>query len=128
MTCFWDGILRSLDDNDFQEFTIKKPSNIIQLVNFLKKYNTYTLNVDWNGESLNEIQLHENFISIDEFDLNTINDGYFCSCFDPFLFLISELFMLKIKHSYNATPIIYSHKLYKKTVNYNSNSYHFTSL
>jgi hypothetical protein len=125
MTCFWDGILRSLDDNDFKDFEMEKPINIIHLVDFLKKYNTYTLNVEWNNEVLTDLQIHENFIAIDEFDLDTINDGYYCSCFDPFLFLISELFKLRIKHSYNATPIIYCHKSYKKTVNYNSNSCHF---
>ena len=95
MTCFWDGILNRLTEEDFKQFNIKKPKNK-EFVLFLKKHNQQTTHVSWNNESLTKKQLEENFTHVKDFDVNTIGGGYFCSTFEPFLLLVSQLFQVNL--------------------------------
>ena len=41
----------------------------------------------------------------------TLNDGYFTSTFEPFLFLVSEIFEVTIEHCYNGHNQIYENHL-----------------
>lgn len=130
MTCFWDGILQSLNDQDFYKIcnNSSRPYHAIEFVEWLKKHNKYTENVEWNDEFLTQKQLEENFKSIEELDKNTIGNGYNCSSFDPFLFLICELFKLKIIHNLNGVIMLYCHKTPIKVVKYKSDLGHFMNI
>lgn len=127
MTCFWDGILHHLKDDDFQKvFQINKPSNK-DFVKLLKNNNRKTKNIKWNGETLSVKQLEENFIHIKDFNENSINKGYLCSICDPFLILISEIFILNINHNYCGNIMKYTNNQGTRILNFKSNKGHFSA-
>merc|ERR1711871_1138093 len=107
MTRFWDGIISSLTNEDF------------------KKMNTKTYNVIWSNKEITNQQKEENYEAINNLDIKNISSGYFCSTFDPFLFLISELFYLNIHHSYLGNNINYKNINSIKNVYYSSDTGHF---
>jgi len=75
MTCFWDGLLANLKPKDFARIGVKKkPRKAQDFAAILKERNTKTTSVSWQGER------------------------YDCSSFDPFLFLVAELFEVSIIH------------------------------
>jgi hypothetical protein len=127
MTCFWNGILESLYINDIEMIKFYNKPNIKELINYLKNNNKLVLNVVWNNFILSNKELYENKISIDNYDINTRNNGYLCSTCDPFLLLVSELFQVDIIHKYNGIEIIYKNikNLNKKIFNFESNINHF---
>ena len=128
MTCFWDGILHHLKEEDFQRvFQISKPNNKI-FVKLLKDNLRKTKNIKWNGESLTDQQLKENFAHIKDFDENSIQGGYLCSTCDPFLFLVSELFNVNINHNYCGYLMKYTNTQPIKTLNFKSNRGHFSAV
>ena len=124
MTCFWDGILNRLTHEDFKQFNIQKPKNK-EFVLFLKSRNKQTRNVSWNDESLTKKQLEENFTHVKDFDVNTIKGGYFCSTFEPFLFLVSQLFQVNINHNYCGHMIQYRINEEDRILQFTSNKGHF---
>lgn len=124
MTCFWDGILNRLTHEDFKQFNIQKPKNK-EFVLFLKSRNKQTRNVSWNDESLTKKQLEENFTHVKDFDVNTIKGGYFCSTFEPFLFLVSQLFQVNINHNYCGHMIKYRINQKNRILQFSSNQGHF---
>uniref|UniRef100_A0A6C0KIY3 Uncharacterized protein n=1 Tax=viral metagenome TaxID=1070528 RepID=A0A6C0KIY3_9ZZZZ len=125
MTCFWDGILNRLTEEDFKQFNIKKPKNK-EFVLFLKKHNQQTTHVSWNNESLTKKQLEENFTHVKDFDVNTIGGGYFCSTFEPFLFLVSQLFQVNLNHNYCGHMIQYRINEKNRVLQFRSNKSHFS--
>ena len=46
MTCFWDGIYKSLNEDDFK-FIGEKKTNIHSFINILKIKNTQMIDVLW---------------------------------------------------------------------------------
>ena len=126
MTCFWDGILSSLDENDFQVVNEKK-NNIRTFIDLLKKLNRKTPNVTWNGEPLTSRQLDENYNAIEAYDKNNISAGYLCSTCDPFLLLIAEVFKINIQHKYLGRTMTYTVANHRKTVSYKSDGGHFVN-
>lgn len=131
MTCFWKGIIYNLDSKDLKFFNIKSKSvknkNILQLISELKRLNVKTYHCTWNGNTLSEKQLQENYDHITNYDIKTINNGYYCSCSDPFLFLLSYLLNINIYHNYNGYIIKYNVNANKnnKTLHFISNNEHF---
>lgn len=126
MTCFWDGIISSLEIKDFQKLDITIKPSPQEFVELLKKYNIKTHNVCWCNEKITDKQIEENYEAIQNYDINTINEGYYCSTFDPFLLLIAELFNLDIYHKYLNNTINYKSNNHTKVVEYSSNKSHFT--
>tara|TARA_B110000971_G_C19709464_1_gene363561 strand:+ start:62 stop:475 length:414 start_codon:yes stop_codon:yes gene_type:complete len=130
MSCFWQGIQRSLTIKDFEPYeepnTVQFVPNLLQLVLFLKKHNCITIDIKCNGEVCSQKMLEENKTAIDEYDCNQINQGYYCSTADPFLFLICFLFKVHIHHDYNGHSIVYEHPNHVRTIYYQSNTSHFT--
>ena len=108
MTCFWDGILTAIDDNLFQKVLGKPKCMVKCFITELKMHNKQTQNVLWNGSPLINQQLEENFQAVNEFNINGIYGGYDCSTFDPFLFLVSEIFNVDIIHNFNGAIINYN--------------------
>lgn len=128
MTCFWDGLLNNLKEDDFQRvFQVNKPNNK-NFIKLLKNNNRKTKNIKWNGEIFSDKQLEENFIHIKDFNENSINNGYLCSICDPFLVLICELFTININHNYCGYLMTYTNNNFIKTLNFKSNKSHFSAI
>jgi len=128
MTCFWDGILGSLTQEDFETtFGIERKPNNIDFVKLLQKSNKHTENVKWNNTVLTNKELEENYEHIKDYDINTMNQGYLCSTCDPFLLLTSEIFSVNIYHKYCGNVMQYITLQSKKTLYFSSNRGHFTT-
>ena len=128
MTCFWDGLLNNLKEDDFQRiFQVNKPNNK-NFVKLLKNNNRKTKNIKWNGEIFSEKQLEENFIHIKYFNENSIDNGYLCSICDPFIVLICELFIVNINHNYCDYLMTYTNSNSIKTLNFKSSKSHFSAI
>lgn len=112
MTCFWDGIIQSLIKNNIIPNNNK---NATHFVSYLKKHNIKTIDVSVNNIPLTDKQLQENYDSVNQLNLNNIRHGYLCSTFDPFLFLISQLFQVDIQHNYCGHNIYYKYNLPKNS-------------
>ena len=65
MTCFWDSILASLNEEDFLHINEKRTNNI-EFIKLLQKHNIETANVVWNDEELSKNQLKEKAILVVE--------------------------------------------------------------
>ena len=125
MTCFWDGILRNINQEDFNLLNINKNNNNKEFILLLKKNNKLCKNVQWQSENINEQLLKENYEMIKNFNENNINQGYDCSSCDPFIILLSELFKINIHHNFNGVIIKYTYNNPRKTINFKSNKSHF---
>lgn len=129
MSCFWIGLLNGIKIDDY---SIIKYNNIglkphpAEFVQLLKNINVITPNILWNDEELIRNQLDENFQAINQLDINSINNGYLCSTFEPFLFLICELLQITIIHNYINNKIIYKHKTNNRYIlKFKSSDSHF---
>ena len=126
MTCFWDGILQTLDTSDFQVVGCNNRLNRRQLIDLLKNNNVEIEDVTWNGKKLTKQEIKEHFQAIKDYNINGINQGHLCSCCDSFLLLICQLFNVNIKHLYMNVNIEYQNKkIQRKTLNFASNRGHF---
>lgn len=125
MTCFWDGIMKSLNQSDFN-FIKEKKINNLELIKMLKKRVKMMKNVLWQGESLREQEINEHIEAIKEYKINGIPNGHLTSVCDSFLLLICELFKVNIIHRYMNIEIKYTNKEQsRKTIHYSSNNGHF---
>lgn len=125
MTCFWNGIMKSLNKNDFDLINEKKSSHI-ELITMLKRRKTPMINVLWENQKLSKNEIKEHLLAIDEYDINGIPGGHLTSSCDSFLLLICELFKVNIEHMYMIHTIKYSNtKEVRKTLYYSSNDKHF---
>lgn len=111
MACFWNSIINRLNkDNYFKQINNNIRLIPEHLVLSLKKNNRRTNNIIWQGEELTEKQKDENFEHINSYNIKEIYNGYYCSTFDPFLFLICDLFDISITNIYNNNKIEYINK------------------
>ena len=97
MTCFWSGILSSLNTDDFNYINEPSKPNIKNFIELLKRNNIDTKNVLWQNTKLTPKQLEENKEHIRDFNIENINSGYLCSICDPFLLLIACIFKVNIE-------------------------------
>jgi hypothetical protein len=116
MTCFWDALRDKLN--------IKK--NNKEFISHLKGCNKKDNSILWNDVKLTQKQLEENFEHIRDFNEKNINNGYDCSICDPFLILICEIYNVNILHNYNGYKMKYTKEGGNKTLNFNSNTGHFS--
>jgi hypothetical protein len=133
MTCFWDSIRSKLALQDINRvlnqntgITYIDMSNTT-LITLLKKNNVKTTKVMWNNETLSDNLLNENLAWINQYDISCINQGHLTSSCDPFLLLISQLFVVNITHNYNNTIINYVNTTNNNgfVLTFSSNSDHF---
>lgn len=133
MSCFWKGLIASFSIKDRSFFKLKNNSvslkNIQAFVLRLQQLNTQTDKILWNNETLSDQQLQENYQHIQNYNLETINNGYDCSCSEPFLFLIAQLLQVNIVHDYDGNLITYTNTHTKgfRTLRFCSDREHFMS-
>ena len=111
MACFWNSIIDRLNKDKY----FKNINNNIRLIPehlvlSLKQNNRKTNNVIWQNNELTDKQKEENFEHIKLYNIKDIHNGYYCSTFDPFLFLICDLFDISITNHYNNNKIEYKNK------------------
>ncbi len=126
MTCFWDGLIQSLDDKYYSLFNNNKP-DVLTFIQYLKNNNILCYDIYCNNNILSIQFLNECKESINNYDINSSWNGYLCSTCDPFLILYSQLFKSNINHKYNGYEIKYDNFIYKenKTLYFESNISHF---
>lgn len=98
MTCFWNGVLKSLNKNVFN-YKLKNPTPS-EIISILKKNNRKTPNVICNGEKFMNKTMEENMEWIKNLDINKIHCGHDCGTFNPFMVLICQLYKAHIDHEY----------------------------
>ncbi len=126
MTCFWDGILKSLKQDDLNYVKYNKPKKPIHFITFLKNNKKEMNNVLWQNNVLRKQEIKEHLEWINEYNVKNIKNGHMTSVCDPFLLLICELFSVNIKHNYNKNTIMYTNKKkVRKTLIFSSNNGHF---
>jgi len=124
MSCFWDTLIKNIKKEDLTNILNITTTKPLDFCNGLKGMNCKTENVFWNGSRITEKQYEENIEWINEYQPNTIGNGYDCSTFDPFLFLITEIFQIEIQHHYNGTFIQYQYKNPRYSIKIQSNKGH----
>ena len=113
MSCFWDSLIRTISNEDKEQFfntVMNAPLNPHNFVVILKEVNKYTENVLWNNQELTKQQQEENKEAINEYNKDLTSAGYYCSTFDPFLFLLAKYLKVEINHNYDGNMIIYKNK------------------
>ncbi len=70
MTCFWDGLINSLDNNNLYLFNNIKPT-VSTFIQYLKDNNTLGYNVNCNNYILSIKFLYECRNAINDYDINT---------------------------------------------------------
>ena len=126
MSCFWDGLIRKLDKDDFTLLKLDKKPNAQEFAIHLKKQNKICTSVQWNAEQLTNQFLKESYQAIEEYNPSKVNQGYDCSTCDPFLILLCEVLNISITHEYNRNTIIYSSTKSRKIIKCSSNTSHFS--
>ena len=125
MTCFWDGIFKSLNNDDFKLIGEKK-TNIRNFINILKIKNTQMNDVLWQKTKLKKQEIKEHMEAIKDYNIRKIHGGHLTSSCDSFLLLVCQLFQVKIIHRYMKHTIIYQNlKKERKTLSYSSSNSHF---
>ena len=131
MTCFWDGILNRLTADDYALVGFHPAQNPRELIKLLQYLNRETPCCTWNGQKLSQKQLDENSEHVRSLDPRSIGDGYDCSISDPFLFLVSELFSLEIRHTYLGRLMHYEpccNVQTRRVIQFGSDHGHFFSM
>jgi hypothetical protein len=125
MTCFWDGIFKSLNNDDFKLIGEKK-TNIRNFINILKIKNTQMNDVLWQNTALKKQEIKEHMEAIKDYNVCKIHGGHFTSSCDSFLLLVCQLFQVKIIHRYMKHTIIYQNsKKERKILHFSSSQSHF---
>ena len=88
MTCFWDGLINSLDNSNLYLFNNLKPS-VSNFIQYLKDNNTLCHSINCNNYILSIKFLYECRDTINNYNINDSSNGYLCSTCDPFLILYS---------------------------------------
>ena len=125
MTCFWDGIFKSLNQDDFK-FIGETKTNIQNFINILKIKNKQMNDVLWQKTKLKKQEIKEHMEAIKDYKVSKIHGGHLTSSCDSFLLLVCQLFQVKIIHRYMKNIIIYQNsKKERKTLQFSNSRSHF---
>jgi hypothetical protein len=128
MTCYWDGVIKSLEKPDCDILGLKN-RNIYTLIDRLKALNCRTLDMKWQNAPITSSQMDENMVHIKDYPRSSGPQGYLCSTFDPFLFLLSFLLKKPVHMDYCGSAIKYEPKICSNTpLKYRCNRGHFWNL
>ena len=126
MTCFWDSILASINQEDLQLFGEKK-MNKQQFIQKLKDKNKVSDTL-WQNQPLRNQEKKEHFEAIKEYNISGIRNGHLTSICDSFLLLICDLLKINIEHRFLNNAIKYNIPNARKTLRFKSNKGHFSRL
>ena len=135
MTCFWDGIMQSLDNSDFAHIdkspTLKRSHR--NFIEFMKEASRdlsgNTGDVTWQGIEFREQEMAENAEAIKVYDVGKIRGGHLTSVCDPFLVLVCQVFQVDIHHRYLNIWVKYENrKTARKVLKFRSNRGHFARM
>ena len=121
MACFWIAIEQATRPL-VPETPKRKPEEMAILV---QARNQKTPVVQVNGVSLTEQAQTENLKHCEDYNIETVYNGYDCSTSDPFLCLIAHLFNVDIHHTYMSTEIKYTVPTPSCIIRFRSNRGHF---
>ena len=107
MSCFWDALIKHIKNEDLKIILQEQKISPINIVKSLINKNKIINTVKINNLELTEKQKTENLDHVKNYNIDTINNGYFCSTCDPFLILISDLLSITINNNYNQNIIEY---------------------
>lgn len=127
MSCFWDSLIKSVKNEDLDIYFDNKNFKINphNFVTILKNINKHTTNILWNNTLLSKQMLEENVEAINNYDINQVQNGYYCSTCDPFLFLLSKYLNIIIIHNYNNNIMTYSPQINSRyTIKISSDNRH----
>ena len=126
MTCFWDGLMKGIINEDYKHLgkDYSKKTRI-NLINILKSENRLTKDIMWNGKMLIEKELRENYEAVKNYDIEKIGNGHLCSTCDYMLLLICDLFKIDIEHKYLNNIMRYTNSKNKNKIYVKSNKGHF---
>ena len=124
MTCFWQGLMKGLTEDDFNNIGETK-TNMKGLINILKKKNKKTKNVIWNKKTIPEKELEENYIAVKDYNINNIGNGHLCSTGDYMLLLVCDIFNINIDHKYLQKTMTYEKKTNCNKIFVQSDKGHF---
>lgn len=126
MTCFWDSIYNSLNNNHFKQLECPKDRNLKKFINKLQNKKTSLENVTWQNNELSKKEIEEHLKAINEYNINDINKGHLTSSCDYFLLLLCDLFEIGIDHNFLGNIIKYRNKSKNTTIlKFGSNRGHF---
>ena len=107
MTCVWDSLLHGIPADKFIQKNMRNKPNQKDFVTLLKNNNKKINNIIINSTNLTKSEVEENYEAIQNFDINSICNGYFCSASDPFFILLCDFFQCSIHHTYINNIIKY---------------------
>ena len=124
MTCFWDGILKSLNENEYTRLGVsdKTPQ---ALLNAFKQVAQTATSVKWQGQTVTVQLLRE---SQDVVQKYCIQDGHLTGAFDPFMIVLADVLQNNITFHFNGTIISYSVENPNRTLTYKATTSHFSVL
>ena len=94
MSCFWTALCAKVPG--LQKHS---PSTVIEA---LQSVNCLTRDVLWNDEELQPVQMVHNCEWVRAYDPNSYGNGHDTSIADPFLFLVAQVFRLRIRFAYTG--------------------------
>lgn len=128
MTCFWDGIMSKLPQNDVAKYLGDVTSKITFIELLKKRSRVVNINdVFWNDTLISVQEISEYKTWIDEYDTTKITQGHDTSVCDPFLVLICHIFICDIDHEYRGVVVRYRNASSngKKKIYFASDAGHF---
>lgn len=126
MTCFWDGLLRGLNDDNLLLIGMNKRCTPHGFIESLQEHARLTDDIVHNGTEMSQQLLKENLEAVKVYDVKSIRSGYMCSTCDPFLCLVCSLCKCNIIHKYCGTKIEYTNVNNPiNTLEFESNNSHF---
>ena len=128
MTCFWDGILASLNKDDFLYVGLQTIPSKKNFIKFLKHQNRKS-NTKWQDNELTPKERIEHFYAVSSYDITSINEGHLTSSCDSFLLLLCDLFGVNIVHKFMNAEIHYDNPIgYRKILSFISDRGHFRKM
>lgn len=133
MTCFWDGIIQTLNAKDYEMLGITKHRNHMEniknvIVACKNKSPDHEFVVEWQGIELRPKEVEEIKEAIKDYNIGCISQGHWTGVCDPFLCFISSFLKHKIIFRYMMNNIVMSPNdatTIRKEVNYTANRGHF---
>ena len=107
MTCFWDGILAVLGDDDKCRLGLRGAVTHRNLIEALQARNAPTEHLTWQAQVLTSQQVHENWVHVRDYDQAEAPKGYLCSSFEPFLCLLAHLLEKTVHFRFNGFPVTF---------------------